>query len=82
MDVKMNDYIDIVVFGKTANDKTDTELYSKKHKIISGLNKIEIIVDEEPLEAGIDPFFKLIDNYTEDNRKKIDDKTPLKEIIR
>jgi ABC-2 type transport system permease protein len=71
LDAKMSDYIDIVVYGKMANDQTDTKLYNKKHKITSGLNKIEIIVDDEPLEAGIDPFFKLIDNYTEDNRKKV-----------
>ena len=61
----MNDYIDIGVYGKT-----DTELYCKKHKIISGINKIEIIVDDVPLEAGIDPYFKVIDQDTGDNLKR------------
>jgi ABC-2 type transport system permease protein len=74
MDVKMNDYIDLVVFGKTANGQTDTELYSKKHRIKSGINKIEIIIDHEPLEAGIDPFFKLIEYPSDDNRKKATNK--------
>ena len=47
-------------------------LYLKKHKISSIYNKISIIVDKEPKEVGIDPYNKLIDTNSEDNRKKIE----------
>jgi len=46
--------------------------YLKKHKNSSIYNKISIIVDKEPKEVGIDPYNKLIDTNSEDNRKKIE----------
>ena len=44
------------------------------HQIPCGIvnNKISIIVDKEPKEVGIDPYNKLIDTNSEDNRKKIE----------
>ncbi|MBT3523707.1 MAG: hypothetical protein HN479_02480, partial [Flavobacteriaceae bacterium] len=44
----------------------------KKLKISSIHNKISIIVDQEPIEVGIDPYNKLIDTNSEDNRMKIE----------
>ncbi len=76
----MNDYIDIGIFGKGTTDKDPIELYNGKHKIKSGLNTFEIIVDKEPYEAGIDFYFKLIDTNTNDNVRKVIDKKPLKKI--
>jgi ABC-2 type transport system permease protein len=46
-------------------------LYLKKHKITSINNKLTIIVDEKPIEVGVDPYNKLIDSQSDDNRKKI-----------
>lgn len=60
----LDDYVDIGVFG--ADDK---ELYLQKHKITEINNKIKIIVDELPVEAGVDPYNKLIDTDSNDNRK-------------
>jgi ABC-2 type transport system permease protein len=73
-EANMNDYIDIVIFEKSTAEKNSVELYNKKHKIKSGINKFEIIVDKEPYEAGIDPYSKLIDKNTDDNVKKITNK--------
>jgi ABC-2 type transport system permease protein len=69
--VFLEDYIDIGVFGED-NDENETELYVKKHKISKIHNKITIIVNQEPIEVGIDPYNKLIDTNSEDNRMKIE----------
>ena len=67
--VFLSDYVDVGIFGE--DDDKETELYLKKHKISSINNKVSIIVDKEPIEVGIDPYNKLIDTNSEDNRKKI-----------
>jgi ABC-2 type transport system permease protein len=46
-------------------------LYLKKHKITSIDNKLTIIVDEKPIEVGVDPYNKLIDSQSDDNRRKL-----------
>ncbi len=60
------DYIEIGVFGED-----DKELYLQKHKITNIFGTVEIIVDEEPEEVGIDPYNKLIDTQGDDNRRKL-----------
>ena len=69
----LNDYVEVGIFGeKTVNGKTkEKELYLKKHKITKIDNKSVIIVDEKPVEAGIDPYNKLIDTDSNDNRRKL-----------
>ncbi|WP_196888492.1 ABC transporter permease/M1 family aminopeptidase [Aureivirga sp. CE67] len=67
------DYIEIGIFGEEEKDgKTkEKELYLKKHKITEIHNKVSIIVDEKPKEVGVDPYYKLIDRNSNDNRKDI-----------
>ena len=61
----LNDYIDIGVFsGKKDEEKP---LYLKKEKITQANQTFEIIVDEMPTRAGIDPYNKLIDRIPDDN---------------
>jgi ABC-2 type transport system permease protein len=43
----------------------------KKVKITGIENKVKVIVNEKPLEAGVDPYNKLIDTQSEDNRRKL-----------
>ncbi len=62
----LNDYIDIGVFGED-----DKELYLQKHKVNKIFDRVEIIVNEEPKEVGIDPYNKLIDTQSSDNRRKL-----------
>ncbi|MBE9491560.1 MAG: hypothetical protein IMY70_01635 [Bacteroidetes bacterium] len=62
----LNDYIYIGVLNK---DKE--EIYYKKHKFTQDHTKIEVIVDEEPYYAGIDPFIVLIDRDRDNNLKKV-----------
>ena len=68
--VYLEDYLDIGVFGSD-EDENETELYLKKHKISDINNKLSIVVDEEPKEIGVDPYNKLIDTDSGDNRKRI-----------
>ncbi len=61
----MNDYIDIGVFmGKKDEEKP---LYLKKEKITQASQTFEIVVDQMPTRAGIDPYNKLIDRIPDDN---------------
>ncbi len=62
------DYIDIGIFGEES-DGREVELYLKKHKITEVNNKLTIIVDQKPIEVGVDPYNKLIDVNPRDNRK-------------
>ena len=70
---RLADYIDIGIFAEEVIDgeKEEVELYLKKHKITSIFNKLTIIVDKKPTEVGVDPYNKLIDTQSEDNRQKL-----------
>jgi len=59
------DYIDIGIFGE------EGELYLRKHKITAINTNVTIIVDQQPTEVGIDPYNKLIDANSRDNRKAL-----------
>jgi aminopeptidase N len=61
----LNDYIDVGVFiGKKDEEKP---LYLKKEKITQANQTFEIVVDQMPTRAGIDPYNKLIDRIPDDN---------------
>jgi len=68
----LNDYVEVGIFGsQTINGKTkEKQLYLQKHKINRIDNKFVIVVDEKPVEVGIDPYNKLIDTNSDDNRRK------------
>ena len=65
-EVAMLDYMDIGVFGE--NGKI---LYLAKHKLTRNDNEFVLVVDEKPVEAGVDPYVKLIDKNRENNRAAV-----------
>ena len=69
------DYIEVGVFGEE-DEKTGIEkvLYLKKMKITDISNTFDIVVDSKPVEAGIDPYNKLIDRNSDDNRSLLNEK--------
>ena len=69
----LQDWIDVGVFG-VDDDGEETVLYLQKHKFDSIESTITIIVDEEPKSSGVDPYNKLIDTNSTDNRR------PLKKV--
>jgi aminopeptidase N len=67
-DVPLRDYIDIGVFGaREPGNALGRPLYLQKHLITEPRTTIEVIVDEQPRKAGIDPYNKLIDRAPTDN---------------
>ncbi|WP_299052336.1 M1 family aminopeptidase [uncultured Polaribacter sp.] len=73
LSVPLADYIDLGIFTEVEVDgkKIEKVLYLQKHKITEINNKVIIIVDEKPVEVGVDPFNKLIDTQSEDNRRRL-----------
>ncbi|UNK56981.1 hypothetical protein MNQ95_12640 [Pseudoxanthomonas daejeonensis] len=64
--------VDIGVFARPEGGKESDEkvLYLRKHHVTAAETTLELVVDELPYEAGIDPYNKLIDRNSGDNRKK------------
>ncbi|MEZ7506787.1 M1 family aminopeptidase [Flavobacterium sp. Arc2] len=69
----LKDYIEIGVFNEeqVKGKSAEKELHLKKYKIDKIDNKITIVVNEKPSEVGVDPYNKLIDANSDDNRKKL-----------
>lgn len=71
----LNDYVEVGIFGektKKGKHEYENELYNKKYLINKINNKVSITVNEKPIEVGVDPYNKLIDRDSNDNRKKVD----------
>jgi len=64
----LNDWIDVGVFG-VDEEGNETVLYLEKRKFTEIMNEFTITVDEEPVSVGIDPYNKLIDTISNDNRR-------------
>ena len=64
--------VDIGVFAKSTDGREQNEkvLYLEKRAIADGDSSITVTVDGEPYEAGIDPFNKLVDRVSDDNRMR------------
>lgn len=69
----LNDWIEIGVMTEKVVDgkKKPQALYLQKHFITSSNPSFEIIVDEKPDWAGIDPYNKLIDRHSDNNTVKV-----------
>lgn len=70
----LQDYVEIGIFGepkKQGKFELENELFAKKYKIDKINNKVQIEVKEKPIEVGVDPYNKLIDTDSNDNRKKL-----------
>lgn len=67
------DYVEIGIFSEqdVKGKKSEKELYLRKYKIDKINNNIKIIINQKPTEVGIDPYNKLIDADSNDNRKKL-----------
>jgi len=65
--------LDIGIFARAADGKEEHEkvLFLEKRAVGDGDSTITLTVDGEPYEAGIDPYNKLVDRVSDDNRKRI-----------
>lgn len=72
IEVPMDDYIYVSVFGEQKKDsKKPNIIYLQKHKITSKTKFVEVIVNEQPKKAGLDPQHILIDKDLKDNFKDV-----------
>ena len=72
-DAALRDAIDVGIFSRPESGKEDDEtvLYLAKHSFSDTETTLEIVVDGMPYDAGIDPYNKLIDRDSNDNRKRV-----------
>jgi ABC-2 type transport system permease protein len=61
----LDDYIEIGVF--TGKKDHEIPLFLEKRKITQEKQTFEVVVDQMPARAGIDPYNKLIDRISDDN---------------
>lgn len=69
----LRDAVDVGIFARPEGGKEDQEtvLYLAKHTLTEPETTLEIVVDQKPYDAGIDPYNKWIDRDSEDNRKRV-----------
>ncbi|MFN9109791.1 MAG: hypothetical protein ACK5XN_06950, partial [Bacteroidota bacterium] len=71
--VAINDFIDIGVFAKAADDENlGKALVYKRIKVTKKDNVFTFRTKEPPYQAGIDPYNYLIDRVPDDNLKKVE----------
>ena len=71
-EIPMSDYVDVGVFGaEEPGNSLGRPLSVHKILVTEGRSSVEIIVDDEPFRAGIDPYNKLIDRVPDDNVKDV-----------
>jgi len=70
---RIADPIDVGVFGRAPDGQEQHQkvLYLARRAVPDGDSRITITVDSEPFEAGIDPYNKLIDRVSDDNRMHV-----------
>ncbi|MDQ3206848.1 MAG: ABC transporter permease subunit [Pseudomonadota bacterium] len=69
----LDDWIEVGVFARGASGEEADEqvLYLQRTHIAQADPIVKVVVDGLPYEAGIDPYNKLIDRVSSDNRKRV-----------
>jgi hypothetical protein len=70
----IDDQVEVAVFARAPGAKESAEkvLFLERRRITEAEPSITVTVDEEPFEAGFDPYNKLIDRVPADNRRRIE----------
>jgi hypothetical protein len=73
-EVPVDDWIDVGVFAAATPGSRDLgkPLFLEKRRIQQASTVIEVIVDEEPARAGLDPYNKLIDRNPDNNTRAVE----------
>lgn len=67
----LRDYVDVAIFGspkKQGKYEHEHALLEKRVKVDRIKNRLTFVVDEKPIAVGVDPYNKLIDTDSNDNR--------------
>ncbi|HKR34630.1 MAG TPA: M1 family aminopeptidase, partial [Steroidobacteraceae bacterium] len=70
----LDDWMEVGVFARKAGEGEHTErvLYLQPRHFTQNKGTIDVVVDAEPFEVGVDPYNKLIDRNPDDNRKNVE----------
>lgn len=71
----LDEWIDIGVFGRGASgDELSNPIYIRKHRIKSGRQKITLVLNKEPVLAGVDPYHILdvVEKEDDDNIEPVE----------
>jgi hypothetical protein len=65
--------VEIAVFARPTNGKEADEkiLFSEKRRLSGTEPVLTVTVKEKPFEVGVDPYNKMIDRVSSDNRKQV-----------
>lgn len=72
-EVPVTNEIEVGIFARPEGGKEDDEtvLYLARHRFDQTETTLELVVDAEPYDAGIDPYNTLIDRVSDDNRRRV-----------
>jgi aminopeptidase N len=72
--LQLDDWMEVGVFARKAgeSERTERPLYLQPQHITQGKGTIDVVVDAEPYDVGVDPYNKLIDRNPDDNRKQVE----------
>jgi hypothetical protein len=74
-EITMSDWVEVLVFSERFVNGEKEKIIANPHnrwfKLQSGENKIKLTVDKKPVEAGVDPLFKLLDKTVYNNTKSV-----------
>ncbi|WP_363798307.1 M1 family aminopeptidase [Lysobacter firmicutimachus] len=70
---KLDDWVEIGVFarGPSGGESDEKVLYLQRHRITTTSPIVTVTVNGMPYEAGFDPYNKLIDRVSSDNRVRV-----------
>jgi ABC-2 type transport system permease protein len=64
-------YVGVFSRAPDGQEQHQKMLYLAKRDVADGDSRITLTVDGEPFEVGIDPYNKLIDRVSDDNRMRV-----------
>jgi len=70
-EVPERDWIEIGVYGEEDDDGEASLIYLEKHVLAGGETEIQVVVDEKPVRAGIDPRHLFVDRVPDDNISRV-----------
>jgi hypothetical protein len=70
--VPMDDYVDVAALARPEKGKERGRvLATERRRFDEGQHTVELIVDEQPWQVGVDPSFFLVDRIPDDNLKRV-----------
>jgi ABC-type transport system involved in multi-copper enzyme maturation permease subunit len=65
--------VEIAVFSRPVGGKESTEkvLFNDKRRLLGAEPSVTVTVKEKPYDVGVDPYNKMIDRVSTDNRKQV-----------